>query len=103
MALEIRTGAELRDLALPGSWTKRRDARQDAVLHEVWQQFLDRGGPLALNDVERALPDRASGEVRASLRALDEADLLVIEDGVIQLAYPFTTGPTRSLLKWRPE
>ena len=38
MALEIRTAAALSDLALPRSWaerTERRDARCDAVLHEV--------------------------------------------------------------------
>jgi len=82
--LEIRTAIERRE---------RRDARQGAVLHEVWQQFLDRGGPLAINDIERAFRDRAASEVRASLTALDEADLLLIEDDVIRLAYPFTTGP----------
>ena len=96
MGPEIRTAAELHDLALPRSWTERRerrDARQDAILHEVWRQFLDRGGLLAIDDIERALPDHAPSDVRASLAALDEADLLVIENGIIQLAYPFTTGP----------
>jgi hypothetical protein len=82
--LEIRTAIERR---------ARRDARQGAVLHEVWQQFLDRGGPLPIDDIERAFRDRAAGDVRASLMALDEADLLLIADDVIQLAYPFTTGP----------
>ncbi len=84
MPLEIRTAIERRE---------RRDARQGAVLHEVWQQFLDRGGPLAINDIERAFRDRAASEVRASLTALDEADLLLIEDDVIRLAYPFGIAP----------
>ena len=96
MALEIRTAAELHDLGLPRSWTERierRDTRHDAVLHQVWQQFLDHGGPLMISDIEGAIPDGTSGAVRASLKGLDEADLLLIEDDVVQLAYPFTTGP----------
>lgn len=96
MALEIRTAAEIRDLALPRSWTERterRDARQDPVLHQVWQQFVERDGPVAIDAVERSVPGRRPGEVRAALTTLDEADLLVIEGEVIRVAYPFTTGP----------
>ena len=95
MTLEIKTAAEIHDLALPRSRmerAERRHARQDAVLHEVWQQFLDHGGPVAIADMEQALAiDRS--DVRGSLAALDNADLILIEDDVIQLAYPFTTGP----------
>lgn len=84
MTLEIRSAMERR---------MRRDARQATVLHAVWQLFLDRGGPLAMRDIERAVDDRATEEVRASLVALDEADLLLIDGDFVRLAYPFTSGP----------
>jgi hypothetical protein len=95
MTLPIRTAAQLQDLALPSSWTKRREARQDAdaALRVVWQHFMDRGGPVPIDEVVRSVPDRVPANVRAALMALDEADLLAIDDGGIRLAYPFTTGP----------
>ena len=70
----------------------RRDARQGAVLHEVWQQFLDRGGPLAVGDIENALRGTVD-DVRGALKALDDSDLLLIENDAVRLAYPFMTGP----------
>ena len=84
MTLEIRNAAER---------AKRRDARQGAALHVIWQQFMDHGGPVPPAAVERSLPDLTAADVGAAVRALDEADLVLLEEGVIQLAYPFTTGP----------
>src|SRR2546421_10053169 len=86
MPIEIRNAIERE---------ARRDARRSAVLHEVWQQFLDRGGPVPIARVERAMPGPAAGDVRGALKALDEADLLLIAGDAIQLAYPFTTGPNQ--------
>lgn len=84
MTIEIRNAIERE---------ARRDARRSVVLHEVWQQFFDRGGPVAIADVARALPGH--DDVRGVLKALDEADLLLIAGDVVQLAYPFTTGPNQ--------
>ena len=95
MTLEIKTAAELHALGLPRSWkerAERRDARRDTVLHEVWRQFLEHGGPVPTDAIEGALTDPAD-QVRASLRRLDAADLLIIEGAMIQVAYPFTAGP----------
>jgi len=95
MTLPIRTAVQLRDLALPGSWAKRHAARRDAdtVLHVVWQYFMNRGGPVPIDEMVRLVPDRAPADVRSALTTLDEDDLLAIDDGAIRLAYPFTTGP----------
>jgi len=76
MPLEIRNAVER---------AKRRDARQSAALHAVWRHFMDYGGPVPLEALEV--------DVRGAITSLDEADLLLLEDGVIQFAYPFTTGP----------
>src|SRR5262245_61529130 len=106
MTLEIKTAAELRDLALPRPWTdrtQRHDARQDRVLQQVWRRFVDRGGPVAVPDIVRAVPDRRPDEVRASLAALDSADLLVLDGDVIPLAYPFTTGPNAFAVDLAPD
>ena len=46
---------------------------------------MDEGGPVPLEAVDQSL--------REAIKALDEADLVLLEDGVIPFAYPFTTGP----------
>lgn len=102
MSFEIRTAAELADLALPGSWAVRRTAREDAVLHTVWQRFLDDGGPVPIAAVERMGEGSAAVDVRAALGVLDAADLLVLEGEFIQLAYPFTTGPNAFAVEVAP-
>jgi hypothetical protein len=86
MTIEIRSAIERE---------ARRGARRSAVLHEVWQQFLDHGGPVPIADVERAMRGPAADDVRGALKALDDADLLLIAGDAIQLAYPFTTGPNQ--------
>ncbi len=48
---------------------------------------------MPIKNVERALRGHVSGDVNALLTALDEADLLLIEDDAIHVAYPFATGP----------
>jgi Alkylmercury lyase len=93
VTVPIKTGAALRELGLPASLAARRDARQDETLHTVWQAFLERGGPIAIDEIVRALPERAPADVRASLTALDGDDLLVLAAEHVELAYPFATGP----------
>ena len=102
MTLPIKTAAELLDLALPGSWTARREARQDAVLRAVWQHFLDRGGPAPIAEIERAVGDRPPHDVRTALTELDAADLLVLADREVSLAYPFSTGPNEFAVEVAP-
>ena len=84
MAFEIRNAVER---------ARRRDARQGAALHAVWQHFMDHGGPVPLEAVEQSVATEPSVDVREAIKALDEADVVLLEDGVIQFAYPFTTGP----------
>jgi len=82
MGFEIKTAAALIGLPTPATWAARREARQNPVLHAVWQAFLDRGGPVARR-----------GDARDALLALDAEDLLVVDGDVVPVAYPFTTRP----------
>src|SRR5947207_12603531 len=84
MTVEIRNAVER---------AKRRDARQGAALHAVWRHFMDHGGPVPLEAVEQSAATESSVDVREAIKALDEADLVLLQDGVIQFAYPFTTEP----------
>ena len=82
MGFEIKTAAELIELARPAALEKRREARRNLVLHAVWQAFVERGGPVPLR-----------GDLRDELLALDAEDVLVVDGDVVPVAYPFTTGP----------
>jgi hypothetical protein len=63
------------------------------VLRQVWRQFVDRAGPVALESLVAALPDLGAEEVRARTAALDDGDLIGLDGEEIRLAYPFTAEP----------
>ena len=92
MGFEIKTAAELLELAMPGARARRREARQNPVLHAVWQTFVDRGGPAALTDIAHTM-NAPRDSVRDALAELDAADLLVLDGDAVRVAYPFTAGP----------
>jgi hypothetical protein len=75
MPLEIRHAAE---------HARRRDARQAAALHAVWQRFLDHGAPVTV---------AAVGAPREAIEALHALDLVFLDGEVIHTAYPFAAGP----------
>lgn len=94
MKVPIRAAGEAIDPEQEARWAARRADRQDAVLRSVLRCFLDREGPVPVTDVHAALPDRPAAAVGAALDALDEKDLLVLGDGRIELAYPFSGHPS---------
>jgi len=81
--LEIRNAAEQ---------ARRRDARQAAALHAVWERFLRHGGPVTIEDVAGEMAGDVA-TVRAAITALHDTDLVFFQDGAIHVAYPFATGP----------
>ena|SRR5712691_7584111 len=97
MGFEIKTAAALLALAMPGASERRREARQNPMLHAVWQAFLDRGGPVAVGDVARS-----HAGARDALAALDTADLIVIDSDAVRVAYPFSTGPNAFAVEVAP-
>jgi hypothetical protein len=94
MALELKTAEELIDPALERRWSARRDERRADVLREVLSAFVARGGPVSLDAVIAAFPDRPAGIVREAIAALDAEDLIQVTEGLIVVAYPFSAVPT---------
>ena len=83
MTLQIKTAAELVDPELEARWTKRRVARETEILQAILRLFVERPGPIAVEEFIRAFRKGAPDENRAALTRLDE-----------DVAYPFSTIPT---------
>src|SRR5260370_17406500 len=94
MALEIRTAAELTDPELEARWTARRAARETAVLQQVLRAFVERAGPVEVEQIVAAFADGPPDGIRADLARLDADDLIQIRDGLVDVAYPFSALPT---------
>ena len=94
MALEIRTAAELSDPELEARWTTRRAARETDVLQQVLRAFVERPGPVAVEQIVGAFADGPSEGIRQDLARLDDDDLIQIRDGFVNVAYPFSAFPT---------
>src|SRR6266851_9280331 len=95
MALEIRTAAELTDPELEARWTARRAARETDVLQQVLGAFVERAGPVKVEQIVAAFTDGPPPEgIRADLAKLDADDLIQIRDGLVDAAYPFSAFPT---------
>jgi Alkylmercury lyase len=94
MSLDIKTAAELIALDVEGRGRDRRAARETEVLQHVYRAFVDRPGPIAVEEIVASFPDRALSTVRESLATLDAEDLLQLHAGRVELAYPFSAAPT---------
>jgi hypothetical protein len=90
----IKTAAELSDPELERRWATRRLDRQDGVLRQVWRAFIRRGGPVPVETIAAAGRGTGREAMRAALARLDADDLIVVRDGVVRLAYPFSGDPT---------
>lgn len=97
--LEIKTADELADAALEARWALRRATGQTDVLQRVLLAFVERGGPIRVQEIAAALPDRAPEAVWDSLIKLDEDDLIEVRDGRVQIAYPFSAAPTSFVVR----
>ena len=93
MNLEIKTADELVDRGLEARWAERRQGPPAEVLRWILRTFAERGGPIAVREVEAAFPEWPATAVRGELAALDEKDLIVLAEHEIPLAYPFSTTP----------
>src|SRR2546428_12452789 len=92
--LEIKTAAELTDPALEARWAARRAARETEVLQRILRTFVDRGGPIPVEEIVLAFHDRPVDEIHDALIALNSDDLIRIRDGHVGVAYPFSAAPT---------
>ena len=98
MTLEIRTAAEMIALDVEGRGTARRAARESPLLRSVLRAFVDRPGPVAVDDILSVFPGTGSEELRAALGRLDEEDLIRLDGGRVGLAYPFSASATPFVL-----
>jgi hypothetical protein len=81
----VKTADELIALDVEGRGTARRGAREKPLPRQILGAFLERGGPIPIEDVVADL---------ATLARLDEDDVIRIRDGHIDVAYPFSAAPT---------
>lgn len=99
--LTIKTADEFMDLDLEARWKARRAGRETQVFKQVLRTFLDRGGPIPVQDIAAVFPDNPAATIHQALGALDTDDLLRVRDGQIDVAYPFTASPTPFVIRLR--
>jgi hypothetical protein len=90
-SLEITTADVLIALDVEGRGRARRAARETALPRRILRTFVERGGPIPVDELAR---DDSAQATRQALVALDDDDLIRIRDGHIDLAYPFSASPT---------
>ena len=93
-SLEIKTAAELIALDVEGRGRTRRAGRETLASRRILRIFLDRGGPIPVDEIVAAFQDGPGEAIHQTLAALDNDDLIRIRDGQIDIAYPFSASPT---------
>jgi hypothetical protein len=94
MALEIKTAAELIALDVEGRGVARRAARETKLLQRVLRAFVERAEPVRVDEILSAFADQPPESLLVALAQLDEDDLVRIDAGRVDLAYPFSASPT---------
>lgn len=90
-----RRADELFDAAFAAKWVIRQglDGETRAVHRAVLRCLLASPGPAASAEIA-AEAGLAHNRVEAALDRLDAADLLLVSEGRVQLAYPISAAPT---------
>lgn len=92
--LVILTADELKTLNPLERQAARRAARQQPIVRLILKTFLQRGGPIPVEDIIVASPDGHATALHDALVALDDDDLIRVRAGQIDIAYPFSRAPT---------
>jgi len=92
--LVILTAGELKALNPLERQAARRAARQRRLVRLILRTFLQRGGPIPVEDIIAASPDGHAAALHDALVALDDEDLIRVRAGQIDVAYPFSGAPT---------
>ncbi len=93
-SLDIKTADEFAALDLEGRWKTRRAVRETDASRLILRIFLDRGGPIPVEEIIETVRDRPTEVTRRALISLDDDDLIRIRDGQVDIAYPFSASPT---------
>lgn len=89
-SLVIKTAEEFMGLDSLERQAARRAARQRPLVRQIFQRFVERGGPVAVRDL---VADHHA------LVALDEEDLIRLRGDDVDIAYPFSAVPTPFLVR----
>jgi hypothetical protein len=100
-SLQIKTADEFAALDLASLWKVRRAARESAAFRRVLQLFVEHGGPIPVEEIVAGLPDGTATAARQALVALDSDDLIRIQDGQVDVAYPLTASSTPFVVRLR--
>jgi mercuric reductase len=98
--LVIATAEELKAQSPLERQVARRAAREKPLARLILRTFLDRGGPIPIEDIVSALPQVPAQATRDALATLEDEDLIRIRAGQIDVAYPFSAAPTPYLVKF---
>jgi hypothetical protein len=96
--LVIKTADELKAVDSLERQAARRAARERPLVRHILNTFVERGGPIPLDDIIAASPDTPPEAIHDALIALDEKDLIRLRAGHVDLAYPFSAAPTPFLV-----
>jgi len=99
-SLVILTADELIALDVEGRGKARRAARETPTATRILQMFLNRGGPIPVEEIVAELQHGSAEAVHAALVTLDDEDLIRISGGLVDLAYPFSTSPTAFVVRF---
>jgi hypothetical protein len=97
--LVIKTADELIALDVEGRGKARRAARETPTSTRVLRTFLDRGGPVPVDEIVGGLQRDSAEALREALSRLDDDDLIRIRDGHVDIASPFSASPTAFIVR----
>jgi alkylmercury lyase-like protein len=98
--LVVATAEELKAQSQLERQVARRAAREKPLPRLILRTFLDRGGPIPIEDIVSALPQAAPEATCDALATLEDEDLIRIRAGQIDVAYPFSAAPTPFVVKF---
>jgi hypothetical protein len=96
----ILTADQLIALDVEGRGKARRAAREAPIPRRILQAFLDRGGPLPVEEIVAGLEGESADDLRGALTQLDDDDVIRIRDGRVDIAYPFSASPTAFVVRF---
>ena len=97
--LSIKTAEEFRTLEALERQASRRAGRETPLVQHILRLFVDRGGPVRIDDLVKASDGPRAAAMREALTRLDAEDLIRIRDDHVDIAYPFSTGPTAFVVR----
>ena len=97
--LVVLTAEELIALDVEGRGPARRAAREAPLPRRILRAFLERGGPIPVEELVADLQGGSAEAIHQALIRLDDDDLIRIRDGHIDLAYPFSASPTAFVVR----